>query len=185
MVVLEASKDDRQNAAPEKPPQKQVKTVHQITLKERPMLTVSSDTIPDDSDNPGACSENAAPEKATPNQARAVQQINLTERPYTPIAPQSSISDDNDSRDAGRERKTLEKTTSNQAKTTQLGIVKERPKPILPSKPLSEDDDGCDKRPYEVIALEESMLDDSDTKLVACWTTCLTDQTYNKFLRYL
>lgn len=23
------------------------------------------------------------------------------------------------------------------------------------------------------------------TKLVACWTTCLTDQTYNKFLRYL
>ena len=162
MVVLEASKDDRQNAAPEKPPRKQVKTVHQITLKERPKLTVSSDTIPDDSDDPGACSENAAPEKATLNQARAVQQINLTERPYTPIAPQSSISDDNDSRDAGSERKALEKTTSNQAKTTQLDIVKERPKPILHSKPLSDDDDGCDERPYEAIASEESMLDDSD-----------------------
>ena len=45
------------------------------------------------------------------------------------------------------------------------------------------DDDGCDKRPYEAIALEESMLDDSDYELVACLTSCLTHQTY-KFLRY-
>ena len=63
MAVLEASKDDRQNAAQEKPPRKEVKTVHQVTLKDRPKVTVSSDTIPDDSDDPGACSENAAPEK--------------------------------------------------------------------------------------------------------------------------
>ena len=34
-----------------------------VTLKERPKLSVSSDTIPDDSDDPGACSKNAAPEK--------------------------------------------------------------------------------------------------------------------------
>lgn len=63
MVVLEASKEDRQNGTPEKPPRKQVKTVHQITLKERPKLTASSDTIPDNSVDPGTCSENAAPEK--------------------------------------------------------------------------------------------------------------------------
>lgn len=100
--------------------------------------------------------------KTTPNQARAVQQINLTERHYTPIAPQNSISDGNDSRDMGSEKKALEKTIPNQAKTAQLGILKERPKPILLSKPLSDDDDGCDKRPYETIASEESMLDDSD-----------------------
>lgn len=100
--------------------------------------------------------------KTTPNQARAVQQINLTERPYTPIAPQNSISDGNDSRDMGSEKKALEKTIPNQAKTAQLGILKERPKPILLSKPLSDDDDGRDKRPYETIASEESMLDDSD-----------------------
>ena len=156
MVALKATKDDRQNAVPEKPPRKQVKTVHQVTLKEQPKLTVSSDTIPDDSDDPGTCSENAAPEKSTPNQARAVQQINLTERPYTPIA------DDNDSRDVGSEKKALEKTYPNQAETAQLGILKERPKPMLPSKPLSDDDDGRDEGPYEAFASEESMLDDSD-----------------------
>ena len=109
MVVLAVSKDDCQNAAPEKPPRKQVKTVHQVTLKERPKLTVSSDTIPDNGDDPAACSENAAPEKTTPNHAKAVQQINLTERPYTQIAPQNSISDDNDSCDAGSRKKALEK----------------------------------------------------------------------------
>ena len=156
MVVIDTSKDDCQNAASEKPPRKQV------TLKERPKLTVSSDTIPDDSDDPGACSKNAAPEKTIPNQARAVHQINLTKRPPTPIAPQNSITDDNDSRDTGSEKKALEKTTPNQAKTAQLGILKERPKPILPSKPFPDDDDGRDKRPYEAIALEESMLDNSD-----------------------
>ena len=43
--------------------------------------------------------------------------------------------------------------------------MKERPKLILPSKTLSDDDDGCDKRPYEAIALEEFMLDDSDDEV--------------------
>ena len=64
----------------------------------------------------------------------------------------------------GSEKKALEKTTPNQAKTAQLGILKERTKPILPSKTLS-DDDGFDKRPYEAIALEEFMLDDSDDEV--------------------
>ena len=162
MVVLEASKDDHENAAPEKPPRKQVKTEHHITLKERPKLTVSSETTPDDSDGHGACREKPAPEKTTPNQARAVQQVNLTERPYT---PQNSISDDNDSRDAGSENKASENKTPDQAKTAQLGILKERPKPILFPHPFSEDDGGHDERPNLPIASRESMLDDSDDEV--------------------
>lgn len=143
MVVLEASKEDRQNATPEKPPRKQILFLT-IVLTLAPAVKMQPQ------------------KKTTPNQARAVQQINLTERPYTPIAPQNSISDGNDSRDMGSEKKALQKTIPNQAKTAQLGILKERPKPILLSKPLSDDDDGHDKRPYETIASEESMLDDSD-----------------------
>ena len=83
--------------------------------------TETPGTVPDDSDDPGACSENAAPEKTTPNQARAVQHINSTERPYTPIATQNSISYDNDSCDAGSENKSLRKNNPKSGKDSAAG----------------------------------------------------------------
>lgn len=112
MVVLEASKEDRQNGTPEKPPRKQVKTVHQITLKERPKLTASSDTIPDNSYYPGACSENAAPEKnyTKSGKGSTADQLDGT------TAPQNSISDGNDSREVGSEKKSLRKNNPKSGK---------------------------------------------------------------------
>ena len=83
--------------------------------------TETPGTVPDDSDDPGACSENAAPEKTTPNQARAVQHINSTERPYTPIATQNSISYDNDSCDADSENKSFRKNNHISGKESAAG----------------------------------------------------------------
>lgn len=62
----------------------------------------------------------------------------------------------------GSEKKVLEKIILNQVKIVQLGILKERFKSIFFLKFFFDDDDGCDKRFYETIVLEEFMFDDSD-----------------------